>query len=60
VGSEVRISAEGSGTRAYVIPVDEEAMIVRDTVRCLRREQTVKARERQTNPKRTEREWHGG
>jgi acetate kinase len=60
VGSEVRISAEGSSTRAYVIPVDEEAMIVRDTVRCLRREQTVMARERQTSPKRTEREWHGG
>lgn len=37
IGSEGRINAEGSRTHAYVISVDEETMIVRDTVGCLRR-----------------------
>lgn len=35
VGTEGRISSDGSTLHAYVIPVDEEALIVRDTVRSL-------------------------
>jgi len=35
VGCEARISAEGSGIHAYVIPTDEELLIARDTVRCV-------------------------
>jgi acetate kinase len=35
VGSEGRISADASKVDAYVIPVDEAAVIARDTVRCL-------------------------
>ena len=35
VGSEARISLESSALHAYVISVDEAAIIVRDTVRCL-------------------------
>jgi acetate kinase len=34
-GSEGRISADASGIEIYVIPVDEESIIIRDTVRCL-------------------------
>lgn len=37
VGSEGRISRDGSRIDVYVIPVDEAAVIARDTVRCLRR-----------------------
>jgi acetate kinase len=37
VGSEGRISADGSRVQAYVIPVDEEGIIAYDTVRCLER-----------------------
>jgi acetate kinase len=37
VGSEERISTDDSRVHAYVIPVDEAAVIARDTVRCLRR-----------------------
>jgi acetate kinase len=36
VGTEARISAESSRIHAHVIPVDEEKIIARDTVRCLR------------------------
>jgi acetate kinase len=36
VGIEKRISAEGAGVQAYVIPVDESLIIARDTVSCLR------------------------
>jgi acetate kinase len=36
VGSEGRISTDDSRVHAYVIPVDEAAVIARDTVRCLR------------------------
>ena len=35
VGSEARISTSASRPAAYVIPVDEEALIARDTQRCL-------------------------
>lgn len=34
-GSEGRISADAASIAAYVIPVDEEAIIVRDTIACL-------------------------
>ncbi len=37
VGSEARISSDGSRPQAYVIPVDEAVIIARDTVDCLRR-----------------------
>jgi acetate kinase len=37
-GSERTISAEGSKVQAYVIAVDEEVVIARDTERCLRGE----------------------
>jgi acetate kinase len=37
VGSEERISTDDSRVHAYVISVDEAAVIARDTVRCLRR-----------------------
>ena len=36
VGLEARIGTEGSKIQAYVVPVDEETMIARDTARCLR------------------------
>jgi len=36
VGTEGRISAENSRIHAYTVPVDEESIIARDTVRCLR------------------------
>jgi acetate kinase len=36
-GSEGRISSDDSKVRAYVIPVDEAAVIALDTVHCLRR-----------------------
>ncbi|MCI0529872.1 MAG: acetate/propionate family kinase, partial [Nitrospira sp.] len=35
VGSEARISKDNSRVHAYVIPVDEASIIVRDTIRCL-------------------------
>lgn len=35
VGAEARISADGARIHAYVIPVDEAAVIAADTVRCL-------------------------
>jgi acetate kinase len=35
VGVEGRISSDDSGLRAYVVAVDEAAVIARDTVRCL-------------------------
>jgi len=35
MGSEARISAEGSRLHAYVIPTNEELMIARDTVHCV-------------------------
>ncbi|RPJ40620.1 MAG: acetate kinase [Deltaproteobacteria bacterium] len=35
IGSEDRISADSARVHAYVIPVDEEVMIARDTLRCL-------------------------
>ena len=37
VGSEGRTSTDDSRVQAYVIPVDEAAIIARDTARCLRR-----------------------
>jgi len=37
VGSEARISSQKASLHAYVIPVDEGVVIVRDTVSCLRR-----------------------
>ena len=37
-GAEGVISAEGSPVRALVIPVDEEMIIARDTLACLRKE----------------------
>ena len=37
VGDECEISSEGSPIRAFVIPVDEEIIIARDTFNCLRR-----------------------
>ena len=37
VASEERISTDDSKVHAYVIPVDEAAIIARDTVHCLRR-----------------------
>jgi acetate kinase len=37
IGSESRISADDARVHAYVIRVDEAAIIARDTVRCLRR-----------------------
>ena len=36
LGSESRINADAATVQVYVIPVDEEALIVRDTVRALR------------------------
>jgi acetate kinase len=36
IGSEGRISTDDSRVHAHVIPVDEAAVIARDTVRCLR------------------------
>lgn len=35
VGTEGRISTEGSRLHAYVIPTDEELLIARDTIRCI-------------------------
>lgn len=35
VGTEARISKADSSLAAYVIPVDEESLIARDTVRCV-------------------------
>jgi len=35
VGREARISTAGSRTAVYVVPVDEEAVIARDTLSCL-------------------------
>jgi len=35
IGSEERISVNNSRVHVYVIPVDEESIIARDTVRCL-------------------------
>jgi len=35
VGIEGQISADNSQIQAYVVPVDEEAVIARDTLRCL-------------------------
>ena len=37
IGSEGRISADGSRVHAYVVPVDEEGIIAHDTHRCLER-----------------------
>jgi acetate kinase len=37
IGSEGRISTDDSAVQAYVVPVDEESIIARDAVRCLRR-----------------------
>jgi acetate kinase len=37
IGAEGVISADGSPVRALVIPVDEEFVIARDTLDCLRR-----------------------
>jgi acetate kinase len=37
IGAETRISSDVSTLQAYVIPVDEASIIVRDTVGCLRR-----------------------
>jgi acetate kinase len=37
VGSEARISADGSRLQAYVIPVDEAVIVARDAADCLRR-----------------------
>jgi len=36
-GSDCRISADNAGIHAYVIFVDEESIIARDTVNCLDR-----------------------
>ncbi len=36
IGAETRISSDDSTLHAYVIPVDEASIIVRDTVGCLR------------------------
>jgi acetate kinase len=36
LGSEARISADGSRIQAHVVPVDEAVMIARDTYHCLR------------------------
>ena len=38
VGSEGQISSDDSRLHAYVIPTDEELLIARDTVRCIRGE----------------------
>jgi acetate kinase len=38
VGREGRISGEGSRLHAWVIPTNEELLIARDTVRCIRGE----------------------
>ena len=35
-GTEERISTDSSSVHAYVIPVDEESVIARDTISCLR------------------------
>lgn len=35
IGTEERVSADNSRIQAYVIPVDEEIIIARDTARCL-------------------------
>jgi acetate kinase len=37
IGTEARISSDVSTLQAYVIPVDEASIIVRDTLGCLRR-----------------------
>jgi acetate kinase len=37
IGAETRISSDVSPLQAYVIPVDEASIIVRDTLGCLRR-----------------------
>jgi len=37
VGVEQCISADGSGIKAYVIPVDEASVIARDTANCIKR-----------------------
>ena len=37
IGTEGRISVDNAMVHAYVIPVEEEIIIARDTVRCLRR-----------------------
>lgn len=39
IGSEGQISMENAQVHAYVIPVDEEILIARDTIGCLRRKQ---------------------
>jgi acetate kinase len=36
IGKELRISADNSPISAYVVPVNEEALIARDTFQCLR------------------------
>lgn len=38
LATEGRISTDGSGVHAYVIPVDEGRVVLQDTVACLRRE----------------------
>jgi acetate kinase len=43
IGSEGRISTDDSRVHAYVIPVDEAAVIARDTVQCLRHGQRGRA-----------------
>jgi acetate kinase len=35
-GAEGRISTDDARMQAYVLPVDEEAILVRDTLACLR------------------------
>jgi acetate kinase len=40
VGIEGQISADNSKIQAYVVPVDEEAVIARDTLRCLEKGET--------------------
>ena len=35
IGKEARISVEGSGLQAFVIPTDEELLIARDTAGCV-------------------------
>jgi acetate kinase len=42
VGKEAEIGAEGSLIRAYAIPVDEEAIIARDAVLCVRGERALR------------------
>ena len=43
VGAEARISTADASIAAYVIPVDEEALIARDTLSCLSATQTQKS-----------------